>query len=224
MQHIAEPSTPRKSKTSRLVEPSTPSKPKKSKFAHLKFGIDYITVHEIKVKFVPKPPTDSDYVLLITDHRKKNQVFMFSTKLNPDTMPKIFQHGMQQAMEKNSQNEKCMTGDRMMYGGEYSEYASAVNMKLDSGLQPEDQELCDSTHVITSVMCEEFDKWLALVCIEENKMVFWNCTEGIPEINHILVIRRKDVGDAQADENESKDEFYIYENDDFDEDYNMTFI
>ena len=176
-----------------------------------------INLHYGKVKFVPKNPEDTDYVLLITDHRKKDTVFIFSTKLNTETMPEIFKYGMQQAMENNSKNKECMTGAR----GEYSEYATAVNMKKIGGLEPEDQELCDSTTIVTSVMCNEFDKWLASVCIAENKTIFYTEEESrlIPKINHILVIRRKKTEDEEEDNDESEE----YEEVDYDSDYNYTF-
>jgi len=180
-----------------------------------------INLHYGKVKFVPKNPEDTDYVLLITDHRKKDTVFIFSTKLNTETMPEIFKYGMQQAMENNSKNKECMTGAR----GEYSEYASAVNMKKDGGLEPEDQELCDSTTIVTSVMCTEFDKWLASVCIAENKPNF-DCEvliHHIPEINHILVIRRKNIDDKDECNEDDKDECNEDDDADYDSDYNYTF-
>jgi len=230
--------TPTKPGKTKIIEPCTPIKPKKRKFAHSRFGIDYINLHYGKVKFVPKNPKDSDYVLLINDHRKKDTVLMYSTTLNTETMPEIFKHGMQQAMEKNSQNEKCMTGAPIMLGGEYSEYASAVNMKKDAGLEPEDQELCDSTTTVANIMCKKFDEWLASVCIKENKTNFhsqelWQC---IVEINHILVIRRKNTEDKDEIEKntedkdeiekntEDKDEVDSHDDVEYDSDYNETFI
>jgi len=214
--------TPTKPEKNKTVVPCTPSKPKKTKFARPRFGIDYINLHYGKVKFVSKNTKESDYVLLINDHRKAGTVLMYSTNLNTERMPEIFKHGMQQAMEKNSKNEKCMTGASFMFGGEYSEYASAVNMKKDAGLEPEDQELCDSTTTVTSIMCNQFDEWLASVCIKENKTNFHSedLWQNIFEINHILVIRRKNTEDKEDDSDESDESNDVG----YDSDYNDTFI
>jgi len=66
-------------------------------------------------------------------------------------MPDIFK----QAMENNSRNEKCVTGGALMFGGKYSEYALAVNMKKDADLEPEDQELCESRTIVTNIVCKK---------------------------------------------------------------------
>jgi len=73
---IVEPCTPIKPKKIKSVEPHTHMKPRKINFFRPRFGIDYINLHYAKVKFVPKNPNDGDYVLLIDDHRKKDNVFM----------------------------------------------------------------------------------------------------------------------------------------------------
>jgi len=211
MQAFHTPIEPQKPKG---LELCIPSKPKKRKFGHPRFGTDYINLHYGKVKFVPKNPKHSDYVLLINDHRKKDYVLMYSTTLNTETMPDIFKHGMQQAMENNSKNDECMSGATFRIGDEYSEYASAVDMKKDAGLEPGDQELCDSTTTVTSIMCEQFDKWLASVCIKENKTNFYSkeLWQNILEINHILVIRRKDTEDKEEVEENTEDKEEVEEN------------
>jgi len=68
---VVEPMTPSKPKRCKVIEPSTPRKQKKSKFADPMFGTNFLNVHTGKVKFVFETPEDSDYVLLIIDHRKK---------------------------------------------------------------------------------------------------------------------------------------------------------
>ena len=89
-------------------------------------------------------------------------------------------------------------------------------------MEPEDQELCDSTTTVTSIMCKEFDEWLASVCIAENKKIFQGGEDSyrIPKINHILVIRCKNTEDEEEDSDESDE----YEEVAYDSDYNDTFI
>jgi len=133
-------------------------------------------------------------------------------------MPDIFK----QAMENNSRNEKCVTGGALMFGGKYSEYALAVNMKKDADLEPEDQELCESRTIVTNIVCKEFDKWLAGVCIKKNKTKFYSgeYSDHIPEINHILVIRRKNTENTEEDSDASDE----YKQEDCHSDYNYTFV
>jgi len=72
--------------------------------------------------------------------------------------------------------------------------------------------------------------WQVACGRQKKKTIFWTEPNGqrIPQIKHILVHRRKDIGSDAKDEEEEDDncdkDACMYDNDDYDTDQNMTFI
>jgi len=80
-----------------------------------------------------------------------------------------------------------------MMGNEYFKYVSAVNLSIETGLQPDDVGFSEKGEEIMRKMYEKFDSWVDIVCIKQNIVDYHIKYCGSPvEIYHMLVVRDKD--------------------------------
>jgi len=78
-------------------------------------------------------------------------------------------------------------------GNEYFKYVSAVNLSIETGLQPDDVGFSEKGEEIMRKMYEKFDSWVDIVCIKQNIVDYHIKYCGSPvEIYHMLVVRDKD--------------------------------